>query len=392
MALQFALFPTAIGRCGVAWDEVGIRRVQLPARTDRETTSLLAAGTAVSGPRRPPRWVADTLDQVTRHLHGEPQRFAGARLDLSGVPQFHREVYLAASDIPPGKTASYGEVAERLGRPGAARAVGQALARNPLPVLIPCHRVLAANGAAGGFSAPGGLTTKARLLELEGVRLGPGRLPEGGQLSTREAGTAIAALTKADPRLGRLMARVGSYGLTVQSAHQPFQALAEAIVHQQLNGRAAASIMARIRALFPARGLVPARVLAIDDSALRGAGLSAAKVAAFKDLARRTLDGTVPTLARLKRLSDDEIVERLTSVRGIGRWTVEMLLIFDLGRRDVLPVDDFGIRKGFSLAFGLPDLPKPAQVAERGERWRPHRTVASWYLWRAIEWYRPKPA
>ena len=124
----------------------------------------------------------------------------------------------------------------------------------------------------------------------------------------------------------------------------------------------------------------------MPDARLRGAGLSAAKTAALKDLARKTLDGTVPPLARVRRLSDAEIVERLTAVRGIGPWTAEMMLIFRLGRSDVLPVADLGVRKGFMLTYGLDDLPTPEQMIEHAERWRPYRTVGSWYMWRALEW------
>lgn len=123
----------------------------------------------------------------------------------------------------------------------------------------------------------------------------------------------------------------------------------------------------------------------MSRASLRKAGLSRQKIAAVRDLARKTVDGTVPTLAAARRMSDAEIVERLTSVRGIGVWTVEMFLMFRLGRQDVLPIHDYGIRRGFALTYRLKDLPKPQQVAEYGERWRPHRTVASWYLWRAAE-------
>lgn len=165
----------------------------------------------------------------------------------------------------------------------------------------------------------------------------------------------------------------------------PFEALAEAIVYQQLTGKAAATIFGRVKAAVGEKRLKPEALLAAPDEALRGAGLSRAKLAALKDLADKTKAGVVPSLTVLKRLSDEAIVERLTSIRGVGRWTVEMLLIFKLGRPDVLPVGDYGIRKGFARTFGLAELPTPRDVAARGERWRPHRTVASWYLWRALE-------
>ena len=163
----------------------------------------------------------------------------------------------------------------------------------------------------------------------------------------------------------------------------PFQALAESIVYQQLTGKAAATIHGRLVSLFPRKRITPERLLETHARRLRGAGLSRAKVLALKDLAKKTLDGVVPTLARLHAMTDGEIVERLIQVRGIGRWSVEMLLIFRLGRPDVWPATDYGVRKGYARVFGGGRLPSPKYLERRGERWRPHRSVAAWYLWRA---------
>lgn len=196
---------------------------------------------------------------------------------------------------------------------------------------------------------------------------------------------AVRCLSAADPTLARLMERAGPFIMQHRPMQRPFEALARNIIYQQLHGNAAAAIHARVLALFGKNKLHPADILDAPEDALRGAGLSGAKLAALKDLAAKTLDGTVPTLARLRRMPDDEIVERLTAVRGIGRWTVEMLLMFGLGRPDVLPVGDYAVRKGFMLAYGLPEMPKPRELEREGERWRPYRTVASWYMWRAVE-------
>lgn len=167
---------------------------------------------------------------------------------------------------------------------------------------------------------------------------------------------------------------------------RPFDALAESIAYQQLNGKAAAAIWNRVRALYPKRKwLDPKRILATRDETFRAAGLSRAKIAAIKDLAAKTIDGTVPSGRALLRMSDDEIVARLTTVRGIGRWTVEMLLLFDLGRPDVWPVDDYGVRKGFAKTFGRRKLPTPKQLMKIGDKWRPYRSVAAWYFWRALD-------
>jgi DNA-3-methyladenine glycosylase II len=196
---------------------------------------------------------------------------------------------------------------------------------------------------------------------------------------------AVRHLSSVDPTLARLMEAAGPFTLEVRRLHNPFEALARNIVYQQLHATAAAAIHGRVLALFGGKRLAPEDVLGATEESLRGAGLSAAKLAALRDLAARTLDGTVPTLARLRRMPDEEIVERLTRVRGIGRWTVEMLLIFRLGRPDVLPVDDYAVRKGFASAYGKGESPKPKELLSYGERWRPFRTVASWYMWRANE-------
>lgn len=182
------------------------------------------------------------------------------------------------------------------------------------------------------------------------------------------------------------MRRAGPCLLRPRATQSLFHALSESIVYQQLSGKAAATIFGRVVALHaPKRFPRPADILATPDAALRAAGLSAAKTAAIKDLAAKTLDGTVPPMARVRRLDDAEIVERLTAVRGIGEWTVHMLLMFRLGRPDVLPVADLGVRKGFALTYGLEDLPTPAELTEHAERWRPYRTIASWYMWRALD-------
>src|SRR5262245_51344544 len=205
-------------------------------------------------------------------------------------------------------------------------------------------------------------------------------------LKWSEGAEAARALARADPLLGRLIDRVGPCRLELDSIQSPFAALAEAIVYQQLNGRAAAIIHGRFVALFRPRRLPsPDGVLSAPHDALRAAGLSRAKIAALKDLAARTNDGTVPSMRDLRKMDEEEIVTCLTKVRGIGRWTVEMLLIFRLGRPDVLPAGDYGIRKGFARVFKIHSLPTPKQILRRGERWRPHRTMASWYLWRAAE-------
>ena len=189
-----------------------------------------------------------------------------------------------------------------------------------------------------------------------------------------------------DPRIAALIARSLRYNIKPAPLIRPFDALAESIAYQQLSGKAAATIFGRVRALFP-RGkyLDPEKILATPDESFRAAGLSRSKIAAVKDLAAKTIDGTVPSARAIARMSDEEIILRLTEVRGIGRWTVEMLLLFDLGRPDVWPVADYGVRKGFAKIFGRRKLPTPKQLMKFGEKWRPYRSVAAWYFWRALD-------
>jgi 3-methyladenine DNA glycosylase/8-oxoguanine DNA glycosylase len=196
---------------------------------------------------------------------------------------------------------------------------------------------------------------------------------------------AATHLSSRDAKLGGLIERVGPLRLELAATKSTFEALAESIVYQQLTGKAAATIHGRLCALFVRKRPSPEVLLAMDTDALRGAGLSRGKALALRDLAARTLDGTVPSIRQLKAMTDQEIVDRLVQVRGVGPWTAEMLLIFRLGRPDVLPVHDYGVRHGFKLAYRMRELPAPKELGRRGEKWRPFRTAASWYLWRAVD-------
>lgn len=198
---------------------------------------------------------------------------------------------------------------------------------------------------------------------------------------------ALKHLRICDPQLAALIKRVGPFRMEVNTTHDLFLALARAIVYQQLHGKAAATILQRVCDLFAhsVAGFTATDIVHCTDDKLRGAGLSQNKMLALRDLSAKTLDGTLPVLDELHALDDETIIEKLTSVRGIGRWTVEMLLMFRLGRPDVLPVDDFGVRKGYMLAFNKRQMPTPKQLKAYGARWAPYRSVASWYLWRAAD-------
>jgi DNA-3-methyladenine glycosylase II len=193
-------------------------------------------------------------------------------------------------------------------------------------------------------------------------------------------------LSKHDPVLRKLIREHGICGLKPESRRSPFQSLVQAVAHQQLNGTAANTILTRFKKLFPGRTFPkPEDLATVTDAQIRACGFSFAKIRAIRDIAEKTLSGVVPTSRQIMKLSDDEIVARLTEVRGVGRWTVEMLLIFQLGREDVLPADDFGVRSGFQVAYKKQEMPTAKELLAHGEKWKPHRTTAAWFLWRAAD-------
>jgi DNA-3-methyladenine glycosylase II len=197
---------------------------------------------------------------------------------------------------------------------------------------------------------------------------------------------ALRHLRRVDPVMAQLIRRAGPYAVKAVRGAGAYEALVEAVAHQQLTGKAARTILGRFYALY---GIdccpEPSRLVGTPDDALRGCGFSRAKTASIKDIATRSLDGTIPPRRALARMKDEAIIERLVEARGVGRWTVEMFLMFTLGRPDVLPVDDYGVRLGYKIAYGKRTLPKPRVLAKFGERWAPFRTTASWYLWRAVD-------
>ncbi|HLG53158.1 MAG TPA: DNA-3-methyladenine glycosylase [Steroidobacteraceae bacterium] len=202
---------------------------------------------------------------------------------------------------------------------------------------------------------------------------------------------ALRHLRRDDPVMAQLIRRAGPFTPRPERGRSPYEALLRAVAHQQLTGKAANTILGRFCALYGGDSYPhPDQLVATPDDQLRDVGFSRAKAASLKDIAAKTLDGTIPERRVLARLSDEAIIERLTEARGVGRWTVEMLLMFTLGRPDVLPVDDYGIQNGYRLAYGKRRLPKPRVLATFGERWAPYRTTAAWYLWRAVDFNRER--
>jgi 3-methyladenine DNA glycosylase/8-oxoguanine DNA glycosylase len=197
---------------------------------------------------------------------------------------------------------------------------------------------------------------------------------------------ATQYLAERDEHLKHLIEETTPFQLKIEAAQSPYETLVEAITHQSISGKAAATIYGRVKALSSTgRAPSPREMLKLRKPVLRKAGLSGAKILAMKDLAQKTIDGIVPSFEEALKLTDEELVKRLVSVRGIGAWTVEMFLIFRLGRPDVLPIHDLGVKKGWAITYGKKHMPKPKELLAFGERWRPYRTVASWYMWRACQ-------
>jgi O-6-methylguanine DNA methyltransferase len=384
---SYCLFDTALGTCGIGWQNHGptnalpaVTFLQLPDVTEQLTEERIVK-TAVGSCRedQPPPYIIEVIGKICTHLQGKSQDFRNIHIDLSGVGSFAQEVYAACRNIPAGRTISYGDLAKIIDHSGAARAVGQALGKNPVPLLIPCHRVLTCKRKVGGFSAPGGVETKAKLLAIEGVTIGSLAVIKSGRDLQRLAKT----LKVQDSRLAECLSRPILFKL--RSMQSPYAALVEAVVYQQLSPKAAKTILRRVKDLFPGMDFPgPEDLVKTPDQLLRGAGLSKAKTMAVKDIAQKTIDGVVPSKKELVQLDDDEIIKRLTSISGVGPWTVQMMLIFHLGRMDVLPADDYAFRKSVAEVFMMDEIPTPKMVRALGEAWRPYRTVAALFLWNRL--------
>jgi methylated-DNA-[protein]-cysteine S-methyltransferase len=374
---------TELGTIAVGYNERGISRVVLPSAdwNDLSAADLTRAGLKTES--TPPAAIADVARGLQAHIRGDVQDFSGAPLDTEGASPFLLRVQRAAQTIPAGQTRSYGELAKFVGAPKASRAAGRAMSTNPWPIIVPCHRVLGRSGF-GDYSAGSGLHTKFRLLWREGYR--------GRTSNVRfDERAAVEHLRTADARLGRLIDRVGPFTLQAaapspRSGIAPFTSLAEAIVSQQLSGKAAATIYARVARLWDGESVDnPQAVMNTAKAELRAAGLSENKALSLRDLAKQALDGALPSRAEMEALSDEEIALRLIHVRGIGRWSVQMLLMFYLGRPNVLPLADLGVQKGFALIYGMRSLPSAKTMERAARAWAPFTSVASWYMWRAVE-------
>lgn len=374
LAPGWHVFPWKLGSVGLVWGPRGFVRVELGGRDPRELTDRLGAAHPGLRPvKRPPKPVAAAARRIKGLAAGRKDDLRDIPVDLSGCSDFSRRVYAALRRVGPGRVVTYGALAERTGRPGAARAVGRIMGANPVPLLVPCHRCVGADGAMTGFSGTGGIELKARLLHFEGY------------VRHREHARGIAHLRRRDKILRKVIDAYGPYLAVPDRPGPPYDTLVRAIIHQQLSMKAGRTIAGRVRDLTPgSRFPAPREMLALPEADLRAAGLSNQKVSFVKDLAARVADGRL-NLRALGRMSDEEVIATLTEVRGIGVWSAHMHLIFHMGRLDVWPTGDLGVQTAAARLYGLGDKPTMAQLEAVAEPWRPYRSLGAWYLWRSLE-------
>lgn len=377
----WVIFPVENAHCGIAWCTQGVTHFLLPETTTARMQKELQLVTAQHDPaQKIPAWIARLMRKISLHLKGKAQDFSAVPVFIEKATPFMRAVYDAARRIPAGEVVSYAELAQRIKKPGAVRAVGTALGKNPVPLIIPCHRIIAASGRLGGFSAQGGLDTKKMLLHCEGVSVEKPQL----MASAAQWRSGMQFLLQ-DKQFRQLHKQVGEFAFQPQHNAEPLDALIQAIVSQQLSTKVATTIFERVNQLVSKHGKPCAKtLLSVPDATLRGAGLSGMKVMYLKDLAVHALQGKLPSRDEAHAMSDEQLVRCFTAIKGIGRWSVEMYLIFDLGRADIFPADDYGIRKAIMQLHNLPELPPAKAMAQYGAVWKPYRSIASLYLWRSL--------
>jgi len=370
----WSVFATPVGPVGLAWTRRGICRLVVGfAGTDEAADAIRTACPGFPHVKKLPAPAAEVRDRVRGLLRGRSDDLRDIPVDLSHVTEFSRQVLRALRRVKPGQVVTYGELATRTGKPGAARAIGRIMGANPVPIIVPCHRCLGADGSLTGFSAAGGTALKARLLFSEGYERDP------------EHARGIRHLRRVDLKIRRVIDKVGPYLAAPDKPRPPYDTLVTAIVHQQLSVKAGQTIAGRVRDLTPGPHYPSAaEMLEYSPATLRACGLSYAKAGFVRDLAARVDDGRLK-LGSLRRMTDDEVVAELTKVKGIGVWSAHMHLIFGLGRLDVLPVGDLGLRMGAAKLYGLDQYATPAELIAIAEPWRPFRSMGSYYLWRGLD-------
>jgi len=370
----WCVFATLIGPVGLAWTRRGVCRLELGhPGIDKAAAELTKACPGLPTVKKLPPEVAETRDRIKGLLRGKKDDLRDIPIDLAGSSDFSRKVLRELRKVKPGTVVTYGELAARAGRPGAARAVGRIMGANPVPIIVPCHRCLGADGSLTGFSSAGGTRLKARILFIEGYERDP------------EHARGIRHLQKTDPKMRRVIGKVGPYLPLPDKPRPPYDTLVTAIVHQQLSVKAGQTIAGRVRDLTPGPHYPPpAKILGFPPETLRACGLSNAKVGFVRNLAARVSNGRLK-LGALKRMTDDEVITELIKVKGIGVWSAHMHLIFHLGRLDVLPVGDLGLRMAAAKLYGLEEYATPDELTDIAAPWRPYRSMGSYYLWRGLD-------
>jgi O-6-methylguanine DNA methyltransferase len=367
------VFATEIGPVGLTYSPQGVKRV-IFGYTDKEKILASLQEHEPDWPTalRPSGDVAVLVKRIKSHLKGKNDSLRDVPLDLRGVSDFSNQVLRELCKIGPGKVVTYGELASRCGKPKAARAIGRIMGANPIPLVIPCHRCMGKDGSLTGFSTEGGTGLKARLLFLEGY------------VRNEEHSAGVRHLKKSDKVMKAIITKVGPYQAISDKPSPAYDTLVSSIIHQQLSIKAGITIANRVRNLTPGKSLpTPEEMGNIAPEDLRKCGLSGQKVSYVKDLAGRVYDGSLK-LGRLRKLDDEAVIEELTAVRGIGRWSAQMYLVFHLGRLDVLPLGDVGFQNGAIRAYGLPDDVGGEILEELAAPWQPYRSMATWYLWQYL--------
>jgi len=368
------VFTTAVGPVGLAWNRLGVCRLVL----GHPDTTATAADLATSCSQLPvvqrlPAPLNLVRDRIRGLVRGKDDSLRDIPVDLAGLSDFARRALQVLRRVPPGRVVTYGQLAAKTGRPGAARAIGRIMGANPVPIIVPCHRCLGADGALTGYSTAGGTPLKARLLFIEGYERDP------------EHARGIRHLRKVDPHLRRVIRSVGPYLAMPDKPRPPFDTLVTAIVHQQLSVKAGQTIAGRVRDLTPGPHYPsPEQMQQLAPQTLRGCGLSLAKVGYVQDLASRVCDGRLK-LRALRHMSDAAVTAELTKIKGIGIWTAHMHLIFHMNRLDILPIGDLGLQMAAAKLYALDAYATPAQLTQIAEPWRPFRSLGSWYLRRGLD-------
>ena len=380
LSKKFYLFNTRIGYCGLCWKRDQIIAFYLPESNPRVLAAKIAMKVQGAIEAEPTNTVLRATNIINQYLNGHKPNFDSLNLTVELATSFENSVYIELRKIPFGKLSTYSLIAQKIGRPKATRAVGTALSKNPFPIILPCHRVLSSNEKLSGYSAPGGLTMKLAFLQFENIYL--------KRYQSWNLFTAAETLSHRDKALSKIINSVGLPKIDFLGQSSLLTYLVSLIVAQQLNTQVAKVILSRLFSRFAKNGkLNDSNLYLAKNSDLRKCGLSQRKIITIKEISKLHLENCLPSKRAMLKMSDSEIYSVFSSVKGIGRWTVDMLLMNFLGRPDILASSDLGVRKGFALLkkSSSNNAANQSQLENYASRWSPFRSAACWYLWRSLE-------